>query len=110
MSYTLLTMTRGDEKVFNVTLHAADTSPLDLAGLDLTFTATRGDIVITKIIGDGITVTDEPGGLASVTIAPADTQDFEERIELTWDLQVADGEDIVTPLEGRLVVTPDVSP
>jgi len=107
---TVLEMTRGDTTTFDVTLTDGDDAPLDLNGLDLTFTASHPNLVITKVIGDGITVTDESGGLASVEFVPDDTADLEERMVFAWDLQVTDGVDVYTPLSGSLLVDMDVTP
>jgi len=107
---TVLEMTRGDTTTFDVTLTDGAGDPLDLTDLDLTFTASHADLVITKVIGDGITVTDLSGGLASVELVPDDTADVEERMVLAWDLQVTDGVDVFTPLSGRLEISMDVTP
>lgn len=101
---TLLTGTLGDTLTFDVTLTDGDDDPLDLAGLDLTFTASHPLLVITKTIDDGITVTDESGGLATIVIDPADVEALEDRMILTWTLEVTDGVTVSTPLEGELVL------
>jgi hypothetical protein len=107
---TVLEMTRGDTTTFDVTLTDGDGDPLDLTDLDLTFTASHAAMVITKTVGDGITVTDLAGGLASIELVPDDTADLEERMVLDWDLQVSDGTDVYTPLAGSLLVEMDVTP
>lgn len=109
---SLLTMTRGDTANFAVTVTDGAGAPLNLTGLVLTFTvaASSQSAVITKTIGAGITVTDALGGLATVTISPADTDGLEDRAELFWDLEVDSAGDIRTPLTGRLSVEVDVTP
>jgi len=107
---SLLTMLRGETVTFALALTDGDDVPLDLAGKGLTFTANRGGTTITKTIGAGITVTDEPGGLVEIEIEPDDTSDFEDRIVLAWNLSVTIGADVYTPLTGNLEIYPLVVP
>lgn len=113
---TLLTMTRGDTRVFRVTLTDADGAPLNLTGLTLKFTAKRrtsdadDDAVIAKASSAGITLVDGPNGIADITILPADTDSYSDTAPLLWDVQVENGAtDIRTPLSGWLIVAGDVT-
>ena len=107
---SLLTMLRGETVTFAVALTDGDDVALDLAGKGVAFTATHLGISITKTIGSGITVTDEPGGLVEIELAPADTSGFEDRVVLTWELSVTIGADVYIPLSGRLEIYPFVMP
>lgn len=113
-----LTIFRGDTRRFAITVTRGGVAE-DLAGASLWFTAKpsvedadNGTDVIQKSIGAGITVTDEPGGLATVEILPADTEDYTQRVDrtLVYDVQLetASG-DIETIDTGTLVVKPDVT-
>jgi hypothetical protein len=114
---TLLTMTRGDTRVFTVSLTDADGVALDLTGLTITFTAKRrysdldDDAVLQKTSGAGIEVLDAEAGTATITIDPEDTADLELETlpTLAWDLQVENGGDVRTPLQGQLAIRPDVT-
>jgi hypothetical protein len=113
---TLLSMTRGDTATFTLTLTDAAGGPLDLTDLDITFTAKRStydadaDAVLRKTVGSGITVADDPAtGVATLTITAADTADLSQSKSLPWDVEVVDGEDVRTPLSGRLVISRDVT-
>jgi hypothetical protein len=108
---TLLNGFIGDTMTFDVALTDGAGAPLNLAGLSLTFTASHPYLTITKTIGDGITVTNEAGGLASIELAPADTEDLEDRMNLVYDLQVSDGlGNAYTAFTGTLIVEIDVTP
>lgn len=108
---SLLEMVRGDTVTLDVALTDGDGNPLDLTDLGLTFTAVNASMTITKTLDDGITLTDDVGGLATVELVPDDTSDLEDRVVLAWDLQVSDDDGHVhTPLMGSLIVETDVSP
>jgi hypothetical protein len=107
---------RGDGEIYQLTL-TDDDEPLDLTDAEIWMTAKRhirdtdADAIFQKTVGDGITVTDDTGGLATVQLEPADTSGLAARtVRLVYDVQVklASGR-IVTPLKGRLTVEPDVT-
>jgi hypothetical protein len=107
---------RGDGETYLLTLTEED-EPLDLTDAEMWMTAKRhigdadADAIFQKTVGDGITITDDAGGLATVVLAPGDTSDLAARtIRLVYDIQVklTSGR-IVTPLKGRLTVNPDVT-
>lgn len=113
---TLLQMTRGDDVEFNVVVTDQAGDPVDLTGIDLRFTAKRDsgdgddDAIIVKTTGAGITVTDEAGGLATISIDAADTDELGVPASLTWDLQSTDEAAKVRTLAGgTLAISPDVS-
>lgn len=101
---TYLSMTRGDDRVLEVTA----TESLD--GSDVTFTARHRryseDAVILKTSPADITIA---GPLASVTLAAADTADLDPDV-LYWDIEVVDsGGSTHTVADGRLAIQGDVS-
>lgn len=110
-----LTMTRGDSTILDLVVADGGT-PVDLTGVSMWWTAKRrhtdtdDQAVIAKTVGDGIAVTNAPGGLATVTIDPDDTAGLDNSSALWWDLQVKDGAGKVRTLAaGRLVVNADVT-
>lgn len=94
-------MMRGDSTPFEFTV-TDDGVPIDLTGLELTWTAKRywdqtGDGVLTKTLGDGITVTSAEDGTIVVQMEPEDTEDIEsswshwhQRYTYVWDLETVD--------------------
>jgi hypothetical protein len=113
---TLLQMYRGDTATFTVTLTDGTGAPLDLSGLDITFTAKRHllDTVpfIQKTLADGgIEPAGASGdsGICTITIEPEDTSDLVATDRFLWDVQVDSGTDVRTALMGRLVVRMDVT-
>jgi hypothetical protein len=107
---------RGDGEIYLLTM-TEDDAPLDLTDAEMWMTAKRhirdadADAIFQKTVGDGITITDAEGGLATVELIPGDTSDLAARtVRLVYDVQVklVSGR-IVTPLKGRLTVEPDVT-
>jgi hypothetical protein len=92
--------------------------PLDLAGKVLWFTAKRRltDIDAVAVFqksstGGGITVTNAPGGLASIDVLHEDTIGLSSRADTTlhWDVQVVAGVDVKTLDEGTWLIRVDVT-
>lgn len=118
---TDFSMIRGDTKVLAVTLSNVNGTPLDLTDKTLTWTAARwGADDLVKTEGDGIEIVSAIAGTCTVTIDPADTEDlsfpyefawgaYRGNIELRWDFEVLSGDEVRTPLRGRLKVYPDVT-
>lgn len=108
-----LIMYRGDTKTVNFACKQADGSELPLTDLELTFTVRPSpaeEILFTKTIGSGITVTDELAGLATVVILPEDTEGLYAPSVLAWDFEVVTlAEDTFTLAAGPLQVKPDVT-
>lgn len=106
-------MTRGTTSSFSIAVTDAAGDPLDISTGTLTWTLRRypgATAIITKTNDDGITVTDGPGGLATLTLDPADTSDFVDMtVRLIWGLDLTVGASIVTLVEGTLDVVPDVA-
>lgn len=112
---TLLSMTRGDTGVFQVTLTDSAGDPLVLTDRELTFTVKRrlsdsdDDALIQKTVGEGIVVSEDEPGVATITIDPVDTSGIANGPSLYWDIQVQADDDVRTPLSGRLIVIPDAT-
>jgi hypothetical protein len=111
-----ISATRGDSARFLLTL-TEDGDPLDLTDAEVWMTAKRhlrdtdADAVFQKSVGDGITITDDAGGLAQVDLEPGDTSALPTRVmRLHYDVQVKTQEDrVLTPISGTLTVSPDVT-
>jgi len=88
----------GESKDLNVTITSGG-GAYDLTGASLTFTLSKtvgGTALITKTTADGITVTDESGGLATVALGPGDTSGLSGTYH--WEVRVVDAslnEDVV---------------
>ena len=104
---TDITMTRGDTRTLTLTLTDAVGDPYDLTGAAVTLTV--GDL-FAKTVGDGIVVTTPATGVATITVAPADTETAGNRRSYPYDVEVifADGT-VITPVLGRFVIRPDVT-
>jgi len=112
-----LRIARGDKVALSIKAKKADGTPQPLTGAVLTFTAkdrlTDADPGVfqkTSPAG-GITIDDAANGLATVTIAAADTSGFAGPRTLYWDVQmdVAATGDKKTLDSGKLSVSPDVT-
>lgn len=108
-------MRRGDTYEFDaqITRTAAGvTVPLDLTGYTgaaLQFMArnrwTDAAARITKIQGDGITITDGPNGRVHVRLAPADTDAWADApVILFWRIVATHSPDVWTALSGTLEI------
>lgn len=113
---TDLSMIRGDTAEFDLVFTDADGDPLDLTGMDIAFVAKRyytdpdTDAVIVKSLGDGIEVAAPASGAAVLTLEPADTSGLDDRVRrLRYDVELMDGPDVRTPIQGVLVVAPDIA-
>lgn len=112
-----LSMFRGDSAIFEMACKQSDGSPLDLTSGSLFFTGKHSsrqldaDAVFQKDTNNnGILISDGPGGIAHVTLAPSDTADIYAPSILSWDLQyVTSGGMVFTLLAGTLLVKADVT-
>lgn len=69
------TMYAGDDKTLRFSLQDESGEPLDLTDVSLEWVLRDGgQIVLSKTIGNGITVVSESGGVFDVLLAPADTE------------------------------------
>lgn len=115
MSFNLQ-MRRGDTYAFNLTVTQAG-SAFNLTGASVRMTAKwaytdpDSDAVFVRTVGSGIGFLSASGGLATVTIAPANTSSLPgNSVNLVYDIQVTDVSDnIYTIVDGILTVLPDVS-
>lgn len=105
---------RGDTNKYDVTV-TRDGAALDLTGATLKFTVKRSlddadaDAVFQKAIGTGIVVDDVAGGLATLTVAPADTSALPAPRSFHYDLQLTESDGRVTTVAiGSLRLSADV--
>ena len=116
-------MVRGTDRQFQITAQLRNpdtgvvTGPLDLTGAAISFTAKRSmadldaNAVITKSVGSGITITNGPGGLATLALVPADTLPLEQdRISsLVYSVEVVEASGKRSEIaQGVLYVDPKV--
>jgi protocatechuate 3,4-dioxygenase beta subunit len=106
---------RGDDEEYSITLMDEDGDPLDLAAVDIWFTAKRNlydsdaEAVFQKTVGDGITVGEDPGA-ATLTILSEDTAGLPTHVlALHYDVQVSVAGLVKTPLSGKLIIRHDVT-
>lgn len=109
----LLTMYRGNTAKWDATITLGG-APVDLAGVTgIWFTARKSldsAPFISKAIGTGVTVTNAAGGLARITLSPADTASLPSRqVPLEYDLEYESGGEVHTLARGRLIVEPDIT-
>jgi hypothetical protein len=106
---TKLKMKRGDTPSWKIAVTDSN-GATDLTGTTMEFTARSStDHVINRETGNGITVDDADGGLATLTIIDTDTVDFPDYVlSMDWDLRLMRGSEIHTVASGTLLVTPDV--
>lgn len=111
-----LQMKRGDTVSLTVTV-TQNGSPFNLTGCAMRMTAkwnytdADGSAVFTRTVGSGIVLTTPLSGIATVTIAPANTSSLPAYTNnLFYDIQVTDtGSNVYTVQNGILTVDPDVS-
>jgi len=80
---------------------------LDLTGSDLSFfaTSTDGSVIISKIEGDGVSVTDDEG-LVTVKLDAEDTSNLTRPTNLYWDLVMINPlDEVYTVARGRLALS-----
>lgn len=110
-------MHRGDSAAFDLTI-TKNAVAVNLTGSTLRFTAKRdkadpdADAIISKVSSDAsqIEITNAAGGLATVHLVPADTEDLTEQTTLLYDVQVKDATNkVFTLVEGKLKIKLDVT-
>jgi hypothetical protein len=107
-------MTRGDKREITLTV-TSNGSPLNLTGKRVLWAAKRSTLDAQALISkssatSGITLTNPAGGIATVTLDPADTSGFPDTVVLQWDAQVDDNPlNPQTVDSGTLTVYPDVA-
>jgi hypothetical protein len=95
---TLEPITKGQKKEYAITVYmdGGGSEPQDLTGMHLVFTVRKNPgspvhlIRKTNSVGGGIVVSDAAGGVATLTIEPADTSLAEAGRTYVWDLWIAD--------------------
>lgn len=111
-------MTRGDDRIIDITVTDKDGVAVNLTGVSLWFTVKTfltdvdDSSIIRKTLGSGITVVSAPAGTAKIAIDAADTRDWPGKRGQTffWDLQGKDNTGkIVTLDHGTFVLKADVT-
>lgn len=112
-------MTRGDDRVIDVTVTDKDGAPVNLATVSALWFTVKSKVtdldgmsIIRKTLGAGITVVNASLGTAKVAIDAADTRDWPGKRGQTffWDLQGKDNSGkIITLDRGVFVVMADVT-
>jgi hypothetical protein len=111
---TTLRLTRGDDRVFTVTVLDSSGAASDISkATALSFTARRGldaEPLISKSLDAGVEIGDGTGE-ATVTLDSSDTVDLPNRLtDLIWDFEVTDETGSTqTPIGGVLRISPDLS-
>lgn len=107
---------KGNTKTVPLTLSINGYDALDLTGASIKFTAKmspsdpQGEAVIEKTNGDGITVVSATDGQITVDFIPADTEDAEELLPITFDIEVSTStSEVYTVQRGVLTITNRVS-
>jgi len=108
-------MTRGDTKQIGVSVTRND-SPVDLTGATIWMSAKRSypdTVYVFQIstVTDDVEITDEEGGLATVTIPPDATSGLSSQVNtLVYDIQVRESDGTITTVgSGTITVNPDVT-
>jgi hypothetical protein len=110
-----LKIRRGDTPTWTFAATIASAEPLPLDGAGIYFVAkwreddADVDAVISKAVGNGITVTDATAGIFDVAFAAADTAGLAPRTKLLCAIEIREsGGKVSTPLVGTLTILPDV--
>lgn len=107
-----LSITRDKTAVYFITVVQSDGTAQPLAGTVLYFHAAVGGVTIDKHSpSSGIVITDAPGGLATLTITPADTVDISQYGVCSGpcELTLAAGSAAYELNSGSITVSPNVS-
>ena len=102
-------MTAGDSKVLEVTVTDADGAAVDLSGAQtirwhMSRSVNSRPATVEKALGAGITVTNGPGGIFSVTLDSADTEDL--RGDFVHEAEVIDEDgNVSTVLSGAVTIS-----
>jgi len=115
MSDIGLSLTRGNDASYKVTIRDANNLPVDLTGASLMFTAkklpsdTEGQAVIAKALTIAVDqVTNK--GQATLLILSADTVGLAAPVSLWYDIQLTDGMgNISTPISGVFAVSQSIT-
>lgn len=108
MDAIALEMFRGDDESFDIgPVKDKAGAIVNITDLELRFAVARrsnADALFEKTTGDGVTITDGPGGLARVDVDSMDTADLGGRV-LWWDLdEMDDAVKVRTLASGTLMV------
>ena len=118
MTTPTMSTNRGDTLDATLSVTVASTgAAADITGWTPRWTAKRAatwasdpdaEAVLTATVGSGLTVTSNVGGTIALSIAAA-TMAAIEAGAYVWDLQLTNGTQVRTAMQGTLTVTADVS-
>jgi len=103
----------GDSATIIVEIVSGDGTPTDLTNKSVEFGlaeyAGGAPLVEKSTRGNGITVTDAPGGVVEVSLEPSDTDDLGQRggWEYHFEIEVQSGPTVVTVTRGTLTIHSD---
>ena len=92
-----IVVVQGDDKSVPVILSLNQYAPLDLSGATIKFTLKKSpadpatETLLSKSVGSGITVVDSAAGSITIDFVPADTNDLDAMLPLTFDIEVTSG-------------------
>lgn len=103
-------MFAGDSKELVVTIKDEADAAVSLEGVEairwhLSRTASKRPATVEKALNDGIAVTDETGGVITITLDPEDTEDLKGDFYHEVEIVDEDG-DVSTVLTGRVTINP----
>ena len=101
-----LEMVRGDTFAFGVRVTNLDGAQVTGIWFTIRKVASEDPIVVQKSIGDGVTPVGD--GYYRVRVAPEDTAEIEAG-RYNYDLQIDIGEDVYTPIAGKIRIAQDVT-
>ena len=101
-----LEMVRGDTFAFGVRVSNLEGAAVTDMAFTIRKTATDPTIIAQKRIGDG--VTPGPDGYYRVRLAPEDTAEIDAGTHW-YDLEIDIGDDVYTPIKGKIKIEQDVT-
>jgi hypothetical protein len=103
-------MHSGDSKLLKVSVKATGGVAVDISGVDIRFqlarTANNRPPLISKTVGDGITIVDGAAGRFDVLLDPEDTQALSGTYY--YEGEIDDAGTISTVLWGNVQINPDL--
>ena len=102
-------MWSGDDKVITVTVYDNDDDVVDITDATITWRLSQNvdsAALITKTVGDGITISDPTNGIFTITLEPSDTAPLSGRYYHECEITDATG-DISTGAVGHATIQED---
>lgn len=111
MATVTFTIKRGDSFAVNITIKDSAGDPVNLTGQTVFFTAKKWvedrdvDAVISEAVVDLVSPAD---GIVTISLTPAQTSLFSPGV-YWWDVQVVNGDTVVSTTKQRLRVVADIT-